>query len=154
MTLDDTLRTKLAELPDEPSTLQLDVASWTVALTVERHDVLGCLLSEVTLRRGKPLAIEPRAWAEGLTQRVTGLLEPLKLHELEAARDLTLLRSQAPTSRGDALQYYEVELHGQSEIRLRRYQGFAEAGKKREPVGFALTYEGLAKLLQDLSAEK
>ena len=61
--------------------------------------------------------------------------------------------SQAPTSRGDALQYYEVELHGLTELQLRRYQGFAQAGKKREQIAFTLTYEGLAKLLRDLGVE-
>lgn len=154
MTLDDTLRTSLAELPDEPTAFSLELGVWTVRLTVERHDVLGCLLGDVRLRRATPVNGDAKQWAARLAQRVTGLLEPLKLHEIETSRNLTVLRSQAPTSRGDALQYFELELQGLTELSLRRYQGFIEPGKKREPIAFALTYEGLAKLLADLSTEK
>lgn len=153
MTLDDTLRTRLAELPDEPATFFHQLGPWTARLTVQRRDMLGCLLADLSLRRSTPLAGDAKAWAQRLAQRVTGLLEPLKLHEVDSARQLTLLRSQAPTTRGDALEYYEIELQGLTEMCLRRYQGFAEPGKKRQQVHFALTYEGLAKLLGDLSAD-
>jgi hypothetical protein len=156
MTLDDTLRKNVAELPAEPGRTTCDFVhkTWSVRLTVERHDPLGCLLWELSLHRDNAVAGAQKEWGERLVQRITGLLEPLKLHEVDAPRQLAYLRSAAPTGRGEALQYYEVALHGLNELYLRRYQGFHEAGKKREQIAFALTYEGLAKLLDDLSAER
>jgi hypothetical protein len=153
MTLDETLRTSSAELSAERSTFSLPLGPWTARLTLDNHDVLGCLVWELSLSRTKPLGGSAKDWGELLAQRVTGLLEPLKLHESDGGRQLTMLRSEAPTSRGPALQYYEIELRGLTELCLRRYQGFLEPGKKREQIAFALTYEGLAKLLRDLSGE-
>ncbi len=155
MILDDTLRTGIAELPATPerATFSLQHGPWTARLSLDRHDAIGCRLWDLRLSRATPLAGTQKEWAARLAERVTGLLEPLKLHEADDARQLTTLRSQAPTSRGEALQYYEVELHGLAELQLRRYQGFAQAGKKREQIPFTLTYESLAKLLGDLGVE-
>jgi hypothetical protein len=154
MTLDETLRTSIAELPVEArSQFSFQHGPWTARLTVDRHDALGCLLWDLRLQSEQPVAGDQKEWAARLAQRVTGLLEPLKLHEADGSRNVTWLRSQTPTSRGDARQYYEVELHGAKELHLRRYQGFIEPGKHREQIAFVLTYEGLAKLLVDLAGE-
>jgi hypothetical protein len=155
MTLDDMLRTGIAELPADTdrATYNLQHGAWTVRLSLERHDVLGCLLSDLRMHRQEPVSGSAKDWAGRLAQRVTGLLEPLKLYESDTARQLTTLRSEEPTTRAGAQHYYEVELHGLTELQLRRFQGFLQAGKKREQIPFALTYEGLAKLISDLGAD-
>ena len=102
MTLESTLRTGIAELPAGRSTFSAGHGPWQVRLSVERRDGLGCLLWDVSLRRDTPAAADAKVWAEQLAQRVTGLLEPLKLHEADAGRQLTLLRSTAPTAREGA----------------------------------------------------
>ena len=66
---------------------------------------------ELTLTRPEgALSTDLKTRAERTAARVTGLLEPLRLIEVDAGRDAALLRSTAPQKRGDDLYYYEVEL--------------------------------------------
>ena len=155
MTLESTLRTRIADLPSAPGrhTLTVQEQAWTVALTLDSHDRLGCLLWDLTVRRDAPLPGSPTDWAARIAGRVTGLLESLKLHEVDAARQQTLLRSATPTARDNGVQYYEVVLQGTAEATLRRHQGYHQP-HPREQVAFALTYESLAKLVADLTSEK
>jgi hypothetical protein len=160
MTLDEALLQNLAEwrpgggrqtlnLPDTGS-------GWTVALTADRSDALGCLVWELALRRTtEPAAGEGlRAWAERIAGRVTGLLEPLKVVEVDLVRGQALLRSQAPARRGEQLHYYEVLLTGVRAAVVRRYRASLQGDARREQVPFTLTHEALAKLAGDLSASR
>src|SRR5437016_3170725 len=131
MTLDEIVLQKLTEwrppsndrhtltVPDEHS-------GWTVTVTVDRHDDLGCALWEMTLGRtrepaeGSVAALE--AWAHRAAGRVTGLLEPLRVVEIDRQLGQAMLRSQEPSRRGDQLYYYEVLLKGAREATLRRYR--------------------------------
>jgi hypothetical protein len=155
MTLESTLRTRIADLPSASGrhTLTVQEQAWTVALALDSHDRLGCLLWDLTVRRAAPLPGTQKVWATRIAGRVTSLLEPLKLLEVDPARQQALLRSTTPTARDTAVQYFEVLLQGTAEATLRRYQGYHQP-QPREQVAFALTYESLAKLLADLTAEK
>jgi hypothetical protein len=159
MTLDETVLRKLASwrpargsrqtlaVPDEGS-------GWAVSLVVDRHDELSSAFWEVTLQRvapaRKPITLE--SWAKEIPQRVTGLLESLKVLEIDAARNEALLRSDEPTQRGTDVFYYEVLLKGTQTARIRRYQG-SPGGGHREQVSFVLTHEAFAKLVQDITGE-
>jgi hypothetical protein len=68
-------------------------------------------------------------------------------------RNEGLLRSTAPSRRGDTLFYYEVLLRGTSGAEVRRYQTKDSSTAPREQVAFALTHEVLAKLVADLTAD-
>jgi hypothetical protein len=155
MTLENTLRTKLTDpVPGQPEVVVAH-HGWAVALRPQAHDTLGCALDELRLeRQGAAAGGEPRAWAERISRTVTGLLEPLKLIEVDSPRDIALLRSAAPTPGENDLRYYEVELHGTRQASVHRYRGYQEPGRKRERIPFALTYEALAKLVGDMTAEK
>jgi hypothetical protein len=157
MILDETVLQKLAEWepPAGRQTLHLTTASgWSLALTADRHDQLGSLAWELALRRQGPAPAGKGVadWARCVAERVTGLLEPLKVVEVDAERNEALLRSQDPAQRGEKLFYYEVLLKGTSTAAVRRYQALPGNGK-REQVTFALTNEALAKLVADLTAE-
>jgi hypothetical protein len=122
-------------------------------VTADRSDVVGAQLWEVTLHR--PAALDAaglRAWAEKAAARATGLLEPLRLLEVDGARLTALLRSQAPTHRGDNLFYYELQLHGDGRAQLARYQAPAKPEGHRQQIVFALTHETLAKFVADINA--
>jgi hypothetical protein len=163
MTLNETLLAKLVEwrpgrgrqtlnVPDEGS-------GWTVALTVDRADALGCLVWEMTLRRSTPLAGGDaralRAWADQAAGRARGLLEMLKVVEVDPERDEAIVRSDVPSAKGEDRFYYEVHLKGSGIAVARRYRGsLAGTNPKREQVAFALTHEALARLAADLTAEK
>jgi len=125
-----------------------------VSVTADRSDELGCLLWETTTRRSAGPREEPlRAWADRVAQRVTGLLEPLAVVEVDVQRDEAILRSDEPARRGDDLFYYEVALKGAGEAAVRRYHSSSQPGTRREQVPFALTHESLAKLLGDVTAD-
>lgn len=155
MTLENTLRTSLAEQATAGRhAVTLDHAGWSVALSVERGDALSGLLWQIELRRDTPLPGDVRAWADRVARKVSGLLESLKVIEIDLGQKQALLRSDTPTPRDAAVQYYEVRLHGTSAAQVRRLQGHPHTGDKSVQVAFALTYETLAKLIDDVTAEK
>jgi hypothetical protein len=107
---------------------------------------------ELTLARtgNTPDGLTLRAWAEGVAKRATGLLEPLKLLEVDDARGEALLRSDSPAKKGEQVAYYEVKLFGTDRASVRRYVASrTESG--REQTAFALTHEVLAKLAGDIA---
>jgi len=157
MTLAETLLPKLASLrpADGRHAVSLSDDAWafSVELTAERTDAVGCKLWEVQVIRRGPATAEAAPLAERARRaaaEVTGLLEPLRLVEADAGRDEALLRSDKPARRGGKRHYYEVSLRGRDRAAVRRYQA-AEAGAKRQPVEFALTHEAIAKLADDLA---
>jgi hypothetical protein len=154
MTLANMLRKKLADPPESGSGVVLAHQGWNVGLQPAAHDTLGCALNEVALHRETGAEGDPRPWAERVSRTATGLLEPLRLIEVDAPRRVALLRSSAPTPHDPGVEYYEVELHGTASARLRRFRGFQELGHKREQVPFTVTYEALGKLIGDFTAEK
>jgi hypothetical protein len=136
------------------SLLVQDESPWAVTLTADRADQLGCLVWELDLRK-KALAGSDAAalqtWAARVAERATGLLESLKVVEVDVARGEALLRSEVPVSRGEQVLYYEVFLASRGSAGLRRYQAPRSASGKREQIAFALTHEALAKLAFDLT---
>lgn len=154
MTLENQLLEKLADWrPDGTrSTLVVDDhdAGWRVQLTGDATDTLGCRLRSLEVRRLRPLENAPALaeQAAGLASRVTGLLEPLRLVEVDGARHVAQLRSAAPTRSGEALRYYEVLRHADGTTTLSRYQ--AGTGP-REAVDFTLTHEALGKIVRDFA---
>ncbi len=157
MTRDDPLRQRLAEWRPPAGRQELLVpdngSGWRANLTVDRCDEVGCLVWELTLRRSQapPNGGLP-TWAERLPARVTGLLEPLVVVEIDAARQLAQLRSQTPLQREGKLFYYEVLLEGTHQATVRRYEAAVNGNGQRTQVAFALTHEVLAKLAADLTA--
>jgi hypothetical protein len=156
MTLGDMLLQKLADwrpVGEGRHTLAATdpAAGWHITVTADRHSDLGCAVQEFEARRSAAPA-EVRPWAEGAASRVTGLLEPLALIELDVARNEALLRSDRPARRGDDLFYYEVHLRNRTSAIVRRYRARLDGGR-REQVPFTLTHDGLARLAEDLVAD-
>jgi hypothetical protein len=156
MSLANTLPQKLAEWQPRPGRQELIVSDsesgWTAALTADRRDELGCLVWELALRRASPQAGDLAGWAERITAKVTSLLEPLKVVEIDPTRNEGLLRSESPQRRGEKVLYYEVRLKGTTEAVLRRYQAVENTSGRRQQIAFALTHEGVGKLAGDLTA--
>ena len=159
MTLNELVLQKLAEwrptgngrqsliIPDEET-------GWTVNLTANRHDDLGCLAWEMILRRtaiAEDVNVSLSSWAEEIAERVTSLLEPLRVVEVDLARNEALLRSEKPTPRGEAVLYYEVHLKGTQEAVLRRYQGFHETSKHRAQIAFPMVHEALIRVIREIT---
>lgn len=128
------------------------VAGWNVRVAADKADSLSCLVWELTLTRAAdiPAGATLKTWADDVVGRVGGLLEDLKVYEVDAPRDEAVLRSDAPSARGEKLSYYEVRLHGLARAVVRRFTA-TKAVPGREQVGFALTHEVLAKLAGDIA---
>jgi hypothetical protein len=156
MTLDATLLQKLAKWRPDSGRQTLEVAApdgvWAAAVTAECVDLVGCRLWELTLRRSAPPAGDLKARAEQVAGRVTGLLEPLRLLEVDAGRGVALLRSGTPSQWADGVFYYEVLLHNDGTTTVRRYQAPTQGEPRRQQTAFTLTHEALAKLVRDLAA--
>jgi hypothetical protein len=119
MTLENTLQKKLGEryhLDDQEaktSRSPLEHNGWTVTFNTETREALSASLWDVTFQRDAQQDDgDPRTWAERISRSVTGLLEPLKLMEVDAGQNIALLRSAAPTPNDPGLDYHEIELHG------------------------------------------
>ncbi len=157
MTFGETVLGKLAEwrpTGDGRHTLPVtdEATGWAAEITVDRQDSVGCQVWETTVRHiGPARDTDLGGWAEGIASRVTGLLEPLKVVEVDGLQNEALLRSDRPTPRGDDLHYYEVRLKGTREATLRRYHGSRQLHTHREQVPFALTHEVLAKAIGDVA---
>jgi hypothetical protein len=128
---------------------------WTAALTVDRADTVGCVLWELALQRraGEPLdAAALKSHSERLAGSVKGLLEPLKLLEVDELRREALMRSDGPTRRGQDVYYYEVKLRADNSLTLRRFRASMEPATKRDQVPFTLTHEAIGRVVDDLTA--
>jgi hypothetical protein len=160
MTLEEILLQKLANWRPPAGRHELIVTDeagrWTATVTADRCDELGCLLWELGVRRA-PKSTPPTKttteWAQAIASRVTGLLEPLKVIEVDTVQNLALLRSSTATPRGERLYYYEVLLYGTVEARVCRYGAQQNNAGPRHQVAFALTHETLAKFVHDLCTE-
>lgn len=157
MTLAETLQRKFADwrpVGDGRHTYAeaFPADGWAVHLAADRADSVGCLVWELTLTRtgAVPDGLTQRQWAGRIADRVSGLMEPVKVLEVDATRDEAILRSDGPSVRGADVLYYEITLHGLTRAVVRRYQG-SKATPGRDQVAFALTHEALAKLAGDIA---
>jgi hypothetical protein len=113
-------------------------------------DRVGALLWEVCLRTPVAPTASLKERAERLSQRITGLLEPLSLVEVDADASQAQLRSSPPRQHDDQLAYYELLLKADA-AELRRFQ-VSRSGGRRQQIAFSLTHDCLAKLVSDLTA--
>ena len=157
MTLADTLQPRLASWRPSGDGRHswretVPEAGWTVRLAADHTDTVGCLTWELALTRTAepPAGLTLKGWAAGIADRVSGLMEDLKVIEVDETRDEAVLRSDEPTAKGDDRLYYEVHLRGLTEATVRRFKG-SRAAARREQVAFAVTHEVLAKLAGDIA---
>jgi len=157
MTLDALLLQKLADWRPHQARQTLTVdepdSGWRAEVAADAVETLGIRLWEVTLRRISPLD-NPASLADQasrIADRVTGLLEPLRLVEIDTQRNTAQLRSESPAQDGDTLNYYEVIRHLDGTTEVSRFQA-SRTSPGRQAVAFTLTHEALAKLVRDLIA--
>jgi hypothetical protein len=157
MTLANTLLQKLSEWRSNNAPETLTVADeagvWSAAVNAAAVDGVGARLWEIAFRRANTTldAAALKTWGGQVAARVTGLLEPLRLLEIDEQNKVALLRSDKPGQRGDALLYYEVRLTGDGAATLQRFQASHQPEAKRQQVEFTLTHDALAKLASDVT---
>lgn len=155
MSLNDMVQEKLAEWRPaagerQATTVNDEASGWSVTLTAERNDEVACLLWEIALRREQPLPSDLPAFAASIAERTTGLLEALKVIEVDPQRGEAIVRTAEPTKQKDAVRYYEVLVKGTTSLVLRRFRGFVDEAKKREQLAYPLTHEAVAAVVSNL----
>jgi len=156
MTLDAKVNDKLAEWHPEQGRRQLtviDESGAAISFTVERRDELSCLLWDLSVSR-KTGAESLRDSAARFAKNISAALEPIKVLEVDEPRQEAILRSDEPHVHGAATLHYELFLTGAKVATLRRFKTPATKAGKREQAGFALTNEGLMRLIAALVCEK
>jgi len=131
-------------------------SGWAIEVQADRSDELGCRVWELTLRRNRKTEVVSealQAWADRTARQVTGLLEALRVVEVDPLRNEALLRSATPSRRGEMVSYFEVLLRGTKSATVRRFRAYQEPGHRREQITFPVTHESLAKLVTDLTQE-
>jgi hypothetical protein len=156
MSLDGLLLEKLARWrPDGRQTLEVSdtESGWNAAVTADAADLVGCRLWEVSLRRASTAlpGVDLKNRGQIIAGRVTGLLEPLRLIEVDETRAVALIRSDAPTRRDEAISYYEALMQADGGVTLRRYEAPRGEETRRQQIAYGLTYESLGKLVTDLT---
>jgi hypothetical protein len=157
MSLDGLLLEKLARWrPDGRQTLDVRAPelAWSTTVTADAVDVVGGRLWEVSLGRdiAAPQLDELSTRAAAVAGRVSGLMERLRLIEIDAPRGVALLRSESPAHRGDVASYYELLLNADGGAVLRRYEAPHGEEPRRQQVAYSLTHESLAKFVADVTA--
>ena len=156
MTLGETLHKSLSEWKagtDGPHERSAVGGGWAATVTAETVDTVGAKLTRIDLTRTDPApdGSTVGGWADGVAKRATGLLERLKVHEVDGTRNAAVLRSDTPTVKGGVAGYYEVVLTGTEQASVSRYAADRAAGTPREQVPFTLTHEAIAKLADDIA---
>jgi hypothetical protein len=105
----------------------------------------------VDLTEGSRSSEALRAWGGRLASRLTYLMEPLVVLEVDVEAGEAELRSKSPSVRDGLQSYYEIRLHRAGALGLNRV-AFSTSDRRRHPVSCQLTREALDRLANDLVA--
>jgi len=137
--------TSTVSVDDGPNRLQLDLTA------LDSVGVSFDALEFATTQRPEWSADDLTAWGERIAKRVTYLMEPLKVVEIDAAEGEVQIRSDAPTPRAELRGYYEILLGRAGTCRLHRFV-FDETTRRRRRASCNLTREVLERLIDDIAA--
>jgi hypothetical protein len=137
-----------------PCLVEAETAEARLGIHLTAHGPVGLAFDGLDYaaagRRDLPPG-ELRKWGDRLAARLTYLMEPLVVLEVDAHAGEAALRSQAPTPRGDRRSFYEVRLRREGTLHLRRV-AFDEAARSRQTVPCQMTIEVHERLADDLAA--
>jgi hypothetical protein len=133
--------------------LQVDVDSGRIEADLLAVDAIGCSFQTLGYTTDKLAAAtldELKEISETLTGRLTYLLEPIGLVEVDRDRAAVQLRSNPPQKGDDGTSYYELMVRRGGDVTLSRYQ--KKSGQMRQIVPANITREVLQRLAEDFVA--
>jgi hypothetical protein len=136
-----------------PCEVAVEEGPHRLALNLTALDTVGVAFGSLefaTTARPEWSSDALRDWGSRLAGRVTYLMEPLKLLEVDAVGGEVDIRSQSPTTRDEHRSYYQVRLFKQGLVLERR--GVDEASRRPKTVACQLTREVLERLADDIVA--
>ena len=137
-----------------PCTVTVEEGPHRLTLHLAALDTVGlaCTALEFTTSSRAEWTSEAlRSWGDRLAGRVSYLMEPLKVLEVDPDGGEVQIRSQSPTTRSEQRGYYEVRLFKQGMLRMERF-AFDEATRQRRPITCQFTREILERLADDFAA--
>jgi hypothetical protein len=154
------LSKKIADALDEntkayvlPCTVTVEDSPNRLTLDLTALDSVGLAFSTMEFANSSRTEFSSDAlkeWGDRLAKRVTYLMEPLKVLEVNDQGGEVQLRSQSPTPRADQRAYYEMRLFRNGKLRMERF-AFDESTRQRRPVTCQLTRETLERLADDIA---
>jgi hypothetical protein len=137
-----------------PCTVTIEDSLNRLTLHLSSLDTVGLAFSTMEYANTSRTELSSDAlkeWADRLTKRVTYLMEPLKVVEVDDKGGEVQVRSQSPTPRADERGYYEMRLFRQGNLRMERFV-FDGGARQRRPTDCRLTREVLERLADDIVA--
>ncbi len=137
-----------------PCPVTVEDAPYRFTLNLTALDSVGVAfdsLEFVTTDRQDWSSQALNAWGECLAARVTYLLEPLKVLEIDSGGGEVQIRSKAPTNRAEQRSFYEVRLYKQGVLRLERY-AVDDSSRQRRRTPCQFTREVVERLADDIAA--
>ena len=96
-----------------PCPIAAEAGGSRLALNLTERGPVGLAFDGLDFAKSEAGDLPPetlRAWGDRLAARLTYLMEPLVVQEVDAQAGEAELRSQAPTPRGERRSFYEVRL--------------------------------------------
>ena len=118
--------------------------------------MMNSLIVEKDIGEDKEISAYLKGVADAIEKRVTYLMEPLKVIEIDSTSNAVQIRSEKPEMREGFLSYFELILKSgkwfghRDHVSLCRHSHRPEAEKRRRKVAFPLTKVQLERLLSDL----
>ena len=133
--------------------LQVDTDNGRIEADLLAVDAIGCsflTLAYSTDKLASSSLEELKKISESLISRLTYLLEPIGVVEVDRDRAAVQMRSSPPQKGDDGTSYYELMVRRGGDVTLSRYQ--KKPGQIREIVPANVTREVLQRLSEDFVA--
>ncbi len=137
-----------------PGTVSVADGPYTLRLHLTAASPVGVAFDALEFAesdRADRSADDLRAWGDRIAARLTYLMEPLVVIEVDAEGGEAELRSKSPTTRDEVRVFYEIRLRREGTLRLCRI-AYDPSDRRRKVVACQLTREALERLADDLVA--
>ncbi len=149
----DAVLNSLTAFHDEERLLECQDTGHTLRCQLSALDKLGCAFQTFEVRN-EALATASmdrlKEISEGLSRRLTYLLEPISPIEVDADQCVVQLRSNPPQKDENGTSYYELLVAAGGRLSLRRYT--KSPGNPRQPITAQVTREVFLRLVADFAA--
>jgi hypothetical protein len=144
---------RLAPFAGRTELVQVEHSGIRLTCELAALESLACGLVRLEVHSNRLAALSAdalREVARQLATRLTYLLEPIRLIEVDPEQGLAQLRSQPPHREAEVTSFYELLLSRGGGLRLVRFS--RPAGQPRAAVPAQLTREVLLRLVSDFAA--
>jgi len=156
-TLSTQLKTELRKrLFDDATELTLNSEFGVFSIDLAEVDSMSCLMLRISLNTDRLPGLktnELQAMSDDLTQRLSYLLEPIRVIEIDGEEHEAQLRSSPPAKNSEATEYYELTVRATptlcDALTLKRYR--KKQGQPRESIPACVTHEVLERLANDFN---